>query len=1269
MNNEYTEKLLKFKNRYDSDEFKMLPVDQQKAELDKTFNDIYGNDLLSSFKTQNEGANAYSQIKSKFDTKFPAIGESPTTDLSRKARVAIGNFGQGATELYSGAAALSRGAVNAAGKALGQESDLLPQPEQTMGEKFKDILGVTEAEEQREPGLAIGGRIAGGLVTPLPILKATQAVRQGTKLGLEAATIATGKNLAGAEKIVPEINEAGQVIRKVTQEQGVLDRVQSALNPAVNPQTLNQFLIQGAVYTGVSTVGNKVRTGDATPEQAFKDISEGVFTSLPIYLGGKALSHALQTGLDRTKTANIEGMKAGKPKGGLSDHEEQAVNDLINKVDLSTNKKSTGSVGHGPAAEEMAHVLDDDLSKLDKLEKMSDKQLIDAFKLDDLSGDIRNVRNREKPLQSLSDIKSEDLLESEISGHLGQPNLPILEPESKVLLNQKRLERSAQEALSKKWAETKGESLIKSASESTAKLLNKFDNTKPLTDEIDPEDFLPSEQRSKLLDLLSSEEGSLSGSLDPFNIAQKGRQLANNATKFWDKHFNGIRNNVERPLTILERVGGFEDTVKNVKSAIIDSKRYTAEVLRPHMNALAKLNLRPSEFRQIAQMLDTTDISDILANTSKDPLITKAKLVANFFQESANAAGLDPQRRLSQYFPHIREADPQGWEILEKQFKSGNPYFEHGRTEGSALDNVNIYDVMESYAAGVRRKIVQNLEGELKDLRGALPKGHAAEQAFTILLNNIRRVREGSVLDSLVKNTVENTLRFNVSSSLLNGTQTLQTLLPEVGAKTYKHGVEVLQNGQVVKFLKKLGLEDDLFSRYEVFDDIGDQRTTRKISEIASRKDTVKFLENFDLFKNIEVRNRMLAAATGLIKQAGGKEALEQMFKAGLTREQEQMLLMSAQDMVNKTQFSTDWVNKSNFENNQATRTLLTFMNYPLREAALVGNWIKEGNVPALMYYHGVKIALAGKAGARVLIPAGLEAVLKEVPMWKDYYENFQDSTDFLDSAAIPKYLGLDMSQGVGLLDPTDMNLYQLSRFPIPRALGKVFSSTEDLLKTIGGNGPKSYLTEEEKLLSPEEQAKIQAGESGKRIVKDLVDIAKPVVPAKMLELPLGGKNVQAGIGQIGELVQGAQNVASKRNVVAGIPQKTDLGNEIKRQFGNTRGDVARLTAKDSAKRALSYIESGNRVDKSTMKNLEDAGYSKEEVNLQAKGKLKDKYLDKLIAGSGKEKEKAYKALSNVMDEQELQLAIIRRMKKKHPNIYKKFRDQEDSNFIEGNLR
>lgn len=650
---------------------------------------------------------------------------------------------------------------------------------------------------------------------------------------------------------------------------------------------------------------------------------------------------------------------------------------------------------------------------------------------------------------------------------------------------------------------------------------------------------------------------------------------------------------LRQPVVMIERFGAPTQLTRLFKTGVVETKRYIEEVHTPHFNLLAKLNLTPEQYMETAQMLDTLPGFAIDNLTDNRPVVKAAKIMRSFFAESAKRAGLPEERYLSAYFPHIDKLDPEYAKFLSDYIKKGSAFFMHTRNPNSQLQNFDLIEVMRAYSAGTRRMMMKRVADQFEAARRGLQDDNPLVKYYDQIIDNINRIQKPTVLDHLKANLAQNILRFNVQSSLLNATQTLTTLLPEVGVQNYSDSLSLMRNVGVSNLIRKLITTDDYLERFGIY---AEELQKRNRGSLASVIDFEK-LKTIDLFKNVELRNRKIAGIAAMIKQSGGKGALLKKLQAGLTRDQENELLIAAQDMIEKTQFAPNVYNKSRFQSDPILNHMLFFQTIPAGEVGLTWGWLNlmmnpmtaAAGFTALTYYHLTKTMLAGDDGATVLVPGAAWWMLERFN--PQMHDALKDKIQVMDEFNIPKKVGIDYSLSMKSFDLTDADTWTLYNYPLVRGATDAIQGGVDLMRSLAGDLPDVRLTEEEKLLPESEKAKIIALEHRKRIIKDITKVATAAKPPPALRI--GNTRLEIGAGQYGKLARLPANIESKRNVLYNIPLPTDVKKEVTRFFGPSDEDTARIRVRREGllSKYKDYLKQGKKPPAWMLKELKLAGY------------------------------------------------------------------------------
>jgi len=1258
-----------FKNEYESLGFLKRSESDQTNRVNDFFEDQIKPLLARPGADKDQVNSDIDAVRAAVNKKFAPRKESMGDAAYRMARVAAGSAAEAALAFPE--AAIDIGAAAITGK---------PQKRQAFGTRIKEAI-TTPEEIEAEPGAAVAGAIGGTLLTPIPGAGGIRTIIGGSK----ALTTRAGFGQAapkGLEKLRRQIVN-------------IVDPTKTLPKGIGKKEAFGRLAGQAATFVGVTETAEQLRKGaDLDVDKLAKDMFVGGIAGGTLFLGAKSIA-----GLMRARKDIVQ---AGRRKPGVTekiDTEQEALeNAKITELDEWAGKEELNRVDWGDNAVELKpHLKDladeigisykDDFDQV--YESIGRTGVVTRLVPPTISGGssntyVQNVIDNISNNKITAQQGTKQLRELMEKGRITEEQFKVAKEDLPIAFKPKRINEAETSALADDFNK-------KADIESKPGLEPKVDTLKP---SLSP--AKTGSQRSVGIREFLRDEG---GFLDPEALFSK--EMINQNLKSWggylQKNFARLESVFIRPFVVLDRVG-FSRTANAVKHAIIEGNRFITEIEAPILKALEKRGLTASDMPKIAEIADNVPIEDILKGQSNNPiwfkhsgdkeLLAKTRLVARYFREGARKGGLKEDDLLTAYFPHIGEKDPGGWKIIQQQFRLGDPFFKHERSAGSEIMSTDILTAIKAYSAGVKRAILKNSEKDIDAAIGVanVTNNFRARAALNNLKQSLTRVNGLGMFDSVRRNFVENSLKFNFSSSLLNATQPLQTLLPEVGYGTLIDSYTLIKNPAVRRIISQLNIDDQLFAAYEIFNDIGGiaGNATKRISSLAQNDSSVRFIKNFDLFSNVEASNQTIAAIAGMVKKVGGSKNLLQTLSSKMTRADENDLLMAAQEMIEKTQFSGAFrqVNRAAFENNQFSSTFLTFLNYPIREAGLLGTWALEiGSRDPMMKaqaimkfanYLGVKTLLAGKAGASVMIPSGLAWIIRENA--PDFYNQISDKVEFLDEFNLPAKLGLDLSESVGLLDPTQMAEFTLSKAPVAAAFGGAVKGIADLIsigsEVVSGKPAKDVpLTKEEKLLAPEKKQQIFEEERMKTTTKAVGKIARllPVLPAKQI----GDKAVQLGTGQIFEAIQGIQNAQSGRKTLLGQPLPTGPVEEIKRQFAPLPEDVARIQKPSLSKEAAQMFSKGFVPSKETIKKLGLASNSsKEEVLDQIRENVQPELLDSVALGARdakyrKQGQEALKVLRKYLSDKDIERALKNRLEPKGPGEKAKSNQEERVNRIE----
>jgi len=1252
-----------FKDEYESLGFLKRSQDDQINRVNDFFEESVKPLLARPGADKDQVNSDIDSVRAAFNKKFSPRKESMSDAAYRMARVATGSAAEAALALPE--AAIDIGAAAITGK---------PQKRESFGGRIKGALATPE-EVEAEPGAAVAGSLAGTLLTPIPGAGGIKTILQG-----RAAAEIVGKK--GLDKL------RSQIVN-------IVDPTRTLPKSIGKKEAFGRLAGQASTFVGATESAEQLRKGeDLDVDKLAKDMFIGGIAGGTLFLGAKSIAGLMRARKDISQ--------ASRRKTGVTekiDTEQEALEDAtVSELDEWAGKEELSKVDWGDNVIDIKPHLKDITDELGISYKDDFDQVFESI------GRTGNVTRLVPP--TISGGSSNTLVQN------------VIDNLSAGKITNQQSTKQLRELFEK--GRLTEEQFIKAKEDLPIpfkpKIMNKLETDKLADDfnmkaDLESKPGLEPEVESLKPSLSPSKTGSHravgikeffkdeGGFLDTEALFSK--ELINNNLKSWggylQKQFARLESTFIRPFTVLDRVG-FSRTANSVKNAIIEGNRFVAEIEAPILKALEKRGLMASDMSKIAEIADNVPIEDILKGQSTNPiwikhstdkeLLAKTRLVARYFREGARRAGLKEDDLLTAYFPHIAEKDPDGWKIIQQQFRLSDPFFKHERSPGSELMSTDVLTAIKAYSAGVKRAILKNSE---KDIDAAIgiannTNNFRARTALNNLKQAMTRVNGLGMFDSVRRNFVENSLKFNFSSSLLNATQPLQTLLPEVGYGTLIDSYSLVKNPAIRKMISQLNIDDQLFSAYEIFNDIGGiaGNATKRISSLAQNDASVRFIKNFDLFSNVEASNQTIAAISGMIKKVGGSKNLMQILNSKMTRADENDLLMAAQEMIEKTQFSGAFrqVNRAGFENNQFSSTFLTFLNYPIREAGLLGTWALEiGSRDPMMKaqaimkfsnYLGVKTLLAGQAGASVMIPSGLAWVIRENA--PSFYNQVSDKFEFLDEFNLPAKLGLDLSESVGLLDPTQMAEFTLSKAPVAAAFGGAIKGISDLIgigaEVLGGKPAKEVpLTKEEKLLTPEKKQKIFEEERFKTTTKSVGKIARllPGLPAKQL----GDKAVQIGTGQIFETIQSIQNSQSGRKTLLSQPLPTTAIEEAKRQFAPLPEDVARIQKPGLTKEASQMFSKGFIPSKETVKKLGlSSGSSREEVLDRIRENVQPDLLDSVALGARdvkyrKQGKEALKVLRKYLSDEDIEKALKSRIEPKGPGEKAQSNREERVNRIE----
>ena len=641
------------------------------------------------------------------------------------------------------------------------------------------------------------------------------------------------------------------------------------------------------------------------------------------------------------------------------------------------------------------------------------------------------------------------------------------------------------------------------------------------------------------------------------------------------------------PLRVLEQKG-YKYLVEPVRKKMARAARFYGQIERPFLLALSEIPVTKEEYASIAKLLDAEDSANLINTTNiQSPIWNElsdngkawASLYAEFFQNAADILGIPQQKRIGQYVPYMKDIDPELDNMMPKNRTTGDPGFTYERVDGSvgtAAAEKNLPLIAMRYANGVRRKILTEIIGDSsKDFKEDKKLDTAYKTAFkkatesgdqealnalTTLRRNLENVYDPNNVDKFIgeglKNFVENTLRFNASSALLNSSQTIQLLVPEVGFKTYWDSIVLLFDPSIQKVLNYLDLDQTSGAKYDLHQKFHQGEISLEKGSEQAFKDFAKDAKQrimLDPFGGVErYLNQPLAIISGMIRKAGGKDALLKQLgdiDAALKNPGAEIritanealdgLVAEGQKLNQRVNFVRLQGDRPNYETASFSRYVLPLINYPIKEAGWVAdtvyNFIKkpEGSparldsLRALGTYLGVKTLIAGpKGAATLLIPKAASIAFQNIAPEKyaqieDKLTEFDDKYYFLRNTT-----GLDYSNSVGFLDITDSKNINS---PFVVAAKYAIEGAPTILdgdKTLG-----------EKVIA------------GGRLAKFLIPTPR---------IPIGDKAVlPAGIGQIVEGYRGVRNTQKGSRKVGKSEVPTSGKEEILRGLGPVKEDVS----------------------------------------------------------------------------------------------------------------
>ncbi len=754
------------------------------------------------------------------------------------------------------------------------------------------------------------------------------------------------------------------------------------------------------------------------------------------------------------------------------------------------------------------------------------------------------------------------------------------------------------------------------------------------------------------------------------------------------------------PRKILEKTKDFtwnnmklKDVADIILGGEVKARMFFSQVENKYMTAMSKINLVPQEFPKVAAVLDAIKSLDIVNNNFKnldlsvvdadgksikgfDPLRAQEALkiwetmsedsktftilAAKFFKESGKFLGID-ERMLAAYLPHFEDLNQ--WAHLARGTKSTDPpSFLYSRAKGSELKSISIPELMMRYATGVRRKILHDVieqakfEGEDGLIKAARDIGrHDIANASERIIKNIKDIYDpgeiGRLIDSGMRNFVEQSLRMNVSSGLLNMTQTLQFLWGEAGTKNYLSSVDLLiqmyddlgkgKGSLLADFLDELDLKRTSTAKFDVQTGLSDQAASiqgfslkKAFQENLARftggdkgapnlnaqakalndlfkdyADSVSKRVVIDAFQSPELYlNQPLAVISGMLKQVGGdKQVLLQKLaqiqavrKSGdmnLANQLLQPMFTEGIRMNETVNFARTQSNRPAYETFPFFKHLLPFLNFPIKEAGYAQDTfynlissINEGNK--------LEAAEAGRALGTYFLVKGLiggpkKALTLVIPA--GLAVTFQN-------VAPDQYR--DWEDKLELLD-------EWGNIP-KRFLGLDFSGTTGYLDPTaplaGGKTSDFFNVANAPILKGVSRATKGISKIGDKDASGLEKAAGVADAARFLPIPsYKGKGIEIGVGagQTSEILKSADALQKGERKVGRDSFPTDLGKEIKRNLGTLPEDLAIYNKNTTQAGAKRFLEKGKAPSEASIKSL-----------IRAKGLEEDRFGEDKVLDS-----------------------------------------------------
>lgn len=701
---------------------------------------------------------------------------------------------------------------------------------------------------------------------------------------------------------------------------------------------------------------------------------------------------------------------------------------------------------------------------------------------------------------------------------------------------------------------------------------------------------------------------------------------------------------LRRPKDFLRKVsvGGkkiYDELAKKLDIDEIRAEQYIRNVYYETMETLRQLGgLSDDEMVRISKVLDDEALNadEIIAKTVSNENTNyrslspqekdKAAVIAEFFRDSAEAGGIPEQRLLKNYLPHWQAFDEDGFStfFLPEDRAVNKPAFQYRRAADSEPQSHDVLKLMEGYARGVKRHKLRNsitdINKSIEELKARAddPKLSEFEKVQTLqeysslklIQEQLLKVYRPNLLDKARTNYIQNSLKLNFTSSLQNATQPWQLLLADVGPRDFFGAIPLMKEAPVRAFLNRVGIGKDKLAKFGELD-IDDlmKMNPDEINDIV-----------IDVFGNVEEFNQVWSGVSGMLRRMNGNadellaaiQRIEANPEVPEFRHLADELAIAAKQQNKRVNFAPEAGNRTGLETDRTAKLFLTFLNHPMREAALVADWVQEAGQAALRgdfrtstnrlgslgSYMMVKTLLTGRRAANLFLPRYVADRYAEID--PQGYEAISNSKvlEVMDEANLIRRITggyLDFSDMFGFLDLSDAGTWKSPL--LQSGPGNVIRLIEDFSK----DDTLYSLGTDERRLPADERAKAIKAREDQRAISHVGNVIKFLPRGLAGTIKLGKYRVEPGLGFYQKLARAKSEMDTETRMEFGRLFKVTKGEALTKIVGPSEQESALYREREQIPRAKKLLRGGAGIPKDLQKDLAFAKGVKPE-ELEAEG-------------------------------------------------------------------